>query len=510
MTSVDLRPAAESLLAARPGPSARIETDAALFSWLRDSLGVVVPERGCCDEHTAPAEAVARAYFACRGFVRSGKDKGRPIDPGSEPVSVWLASRGFGGKSHLLAALALAEAATLGAEVRVLGGSADQSENVVRYMDAWTARDRVAGLLADQYGGRSAGLTRSRVRLARGGMVDAMAASSKAVRGPHPSRLRVDEADELDVRILDAALGQTMATAGVRAQTVISSTHHYHDGTMTEVLRRAEDNGWPVYRWCYRCTERSEANPTGWLDPAEIERKRAEVPASMFRAEYDLQWPMPESAGFLRREWFGVVSDAPAELDMVARSWDEAATAGAGDYTVGALVGYKDGVWYFLVVVRDRVSPAGVDALMDQCAALDGWQTPILLQQEPGSSGKARVAAHRQRLVGYDVRSASPTGDKVARARPLASAAEAGNVRLLAGPWVRAFLEEVETFPGAHDDQVDAVSWAMIQLAFQDRAHTNASAPMVPEAMAGGLSMGDRRTTRHRPGGGAERYRRGR
>jgi len=35
----------------------------------------------------------------------------------------------------LLATLALAEATTLGAEVRVLGGSADQSENVVRYTD---------------------------------------------------------------------------------------------------------------------------------------------------------------------------------------------------------------------------------------------------------------------------------------------------------------------------------------------------------------------------------------
>ena len=35
----------------------------------------------------------------------------------------------------LLATLALTEATTLGAEVRVLGGSADQSENVVRYTD---------------------------------------------------------------------------------------------------------------------------------------------------------------------------------------------------------------------------------------------------------------------------------------------------------------------------------------------------------------------------------------
>jgi hypothetical protein len=51
------------------------------------------------------------------------------------PIAIWFASRGFGGKSLTLVTLALAEATTPGANVRALGGSADQSENVVRYTD---------------------------------------------------------------------------------------------------------------------------------------------------------------------------------------------------------------------------------------------------------------------------------------------------------------------------------------------------------------------------------------
>jgi hypothetical protein len=145
----------------------------------------------------------------------------------------------------MLAALGLAEACTLGAEVRVLGGSADQSENVVRYTDGWTARSTIAALLSDRAGGREAGVTRSRIRLRGGGMVDALAASSRAVRGPHPSRLRIDEATSWTLVIFDAALGQTMARGGVPAQTVISSTHHYPDGTMTEVLRRRSSAAGP-------------------------------------------------------------------------------------------------------------------------------------------------------------------------------------------------------------------------------------------------------------------------
>ena len=85
-------------------------------------------------------------------------------------------------------------------------------------------------------------------------MVDAQAASTRAVRGPRPSRLRIDEADELDIRILDAALGQTMARPGTAAQTVLSSTHHYPDGRMTEARRRASQRGWPVIQWYYRFT----------------------------------------------------------------------------------------------------------------------------------------------------------------------------------------------------------------------------------------------------------------
>jgi hypothetical protein len=67
---------------------------------------------------------------------------------------------------------------------------------------------------------------------------------------------------------------------------------------MTELLRRASERGWPVFQWCYRCTVQTPANPLGWLDPAEVERKRLEVPAAMWAAQYDLQEPRPDSRAF--------------------------------------------------------------------------------------------------------------------------------------------------------------------------------------------------------------------
>ena len=90
--------------------------------------------------------------------------------------------------------------------------------------------------------------------------------------------------------ILEAAQGQTMDQGAVRAQTVIASTHQHPDGTMTAVLQRAAEQGWPVYQWCWQETQ----EPAGWLPAAQVTRKRAEITAQMWRTEFDLQEPSAE------------------------------------------------------------------------------------------------------------------------------------------------------------------------------------------------------------------------
>lgn len=194
---------------------------------------------------------------------------------------MWQASRGFGGKSYLLALLGHIEADTLGAEVTILGGSGEQSTRVLEYLQKWSSGEENV---------------QRRTRYRSGGLVTALMASSKSARGPHPSRLRCDETDEMDLAIFDAAMGQPMSTATVPKQTVASSTHHYPDGTFTEIKKRAKQNGWPVHEWCWKETS---AQPGGWLTQEEIESKRGEVTASMWAAEYDLQEPSPEGRAIL-------------------------------------------------------------------------------------------------------------------------------------------------------------------------------------------------------------------
>lgn len=62
----------------------------------------------------------------------------------------------------------------------------------------------------------------------------------------------------------------------------------------------------------------------------------------------------------------------------------------------------------------------------------------------------------------------NPEGGKVARAAPITPLIEAGNVYLphpQIAPWVYEFIEECAAFPnGAHDDQVDAMTQALVRL----------------------------------------------
>ena len=68
-------------------------------------------------------------------------------------------------------------------------------------------------------------------------------------------------------------------------------------------------------------------------------------------------------------------------------------------------------------------------------------------------------------LSGVTFRGIKVDKDKVSRAMPWAARAEAGTVKLVAGPWVKPFIDEVVAFPTApHDDYVDAASGAVMMM----------------------------------------------
>ena len=246
-------------------------TDAELKEAVSIVVGIDIPNKAVCENHCSPFQAFADAYF------------------GRYSTTVWKASRGFGGKSIMLATLSYLETVFLGAAVNLLGGSGEQSQRVHSYITGedtnlpdtfWGHPNAPVSLLKTDP-------TKMETSLKNGGRLKVLMASQKSVRGPHPQRLRIDEVDEVDIDIFDAALGQPMEARGIMEQTVLSSTHQHAAGTMTEVLKRAADKGWPVYEWCWR------ESATLWLTLAQVERKRSQVSNQMWNVEYEMQTPNP-------------------------------------------------------------------------------------------------------------------------------------------------------------------------------------------------------------------------
>lgn len=230
--------------------------------------GHKIPRQKVCPDHDAPFDAFVTAYFS------------------REPQILIHGSRGLSGKSRLLSILGLTKAAVLGSDVNIVGGSLNQSQNIHDTIrDAWESEHAPTYLVKD------AGATR--IVLRNKAVIKPLTASQKTVRGPHPPFLLLDEIDEMDQAILDAALGQPMPQTNwrgekIKPQTTMSSTWQYPDKTFAEVYRRHQEENLPIYTWCYRET----SNPIdGWLDPDFIEEKKRQIPAEMWRVEYELGEP---------------------------------------------------------------------------------------------------------------------------------------------------------------------------------------------------------------------------
>lgn len=190
------------------------------------------------------------------------------------------------------------------------------------------------------------------------------------------------------------------------------------------------------------------------------------------RRQYLLgDWTAKHGGSIFQREWFtdNIVNIAPHKIRCV-RYWDLAATKPRQgtdpDWTVGVKMGKHKDITYVTDVQRFRGSPAIVENKIALTAQLDGQQTRIFMEQEPGSSGVSQIDYyHRKVLSGYSFYGVKTTGSKAERAAPFSSACEAGLVKLVQGNWIGAYLDELEAFPmGGHDDQVDASSGAFSQL----------------------------------------------
>lgn len=193
-----------------------------------------------------------------------------------------------------------------------------------------------------------------------------------------------------------------------------------------------------------------------------LDQIRRSVSTRVFESLYQGN-PVPMDGDLIKREWFNIVDEVP-EYQQRVRSWDLAGTEGSGDWTAGALISFKDGVYTVEDVVHVQYSPARMMETIRATAERDGTDTHIVIEEQAGASGKALSDAFARLLSQYAVHFVRPTGNKVVRAQPMIAGMENGHVQWVKSPRMDDIIYEFVQFDGSpssekrHDDIVDAVS----------------------------------------------------
>jgi predicted phage terminase large subunit-like protein len=200
------------------------------------------------------------------------------------------------------------------------------------------------------------------------------------------------------------------------------------------------------------------------------------------------QRPSPAGGGVFKRHWFRYwqprgmdlppvvvrlpdgaqqaipAIDAPRYVDERIQSWDCAfKDLETSDYVVGQVWDRLGSVYMLGDQIRGRLDfPATVEAVRELSAR---WPRTMAKLIEDKANGSAVIQMLAREIPG--ILPVNPEGGKVARAAAVSPLIEAGNVYLphpSYAPWVTDFIEECAAFPnGAHDDQVDAMTQALLR-----------------------------------------------
>jgi len=200
-----------------------------LWHWLRRVLDLELVRAPVEQGHAAPFDYLCHAFF------------GAPPSPDDKPEDCIVWSNRGGGKTFYAAVATLLDMLYKpGVQVKILGGSLDQSLRVHEHLRMLLER---SGCSEDVEGKP----TLRRIRFTNGSSVEMLAQSQTSVRGTRPTILRCDEVDLFDPDIWRAAQltvrSHARAPRPVRARIEALSTMHRVGGLMESLVNETAAPG---------------------------------------------------------------------------------------------------------------------------------------------------------------------------------------------------------------------------------------------------------------------------
>ena len=230
----------------------RPRTKEDLKNYVKVFLGINIPHKKICPEHSSPMDYLWHSFSA---------DFADEPQPNADAV-VW-ANRA-GGKTELAAIATLLDCVFKpNCQVRILGGSGEQAGRMYEYLNHFLHNGFEVFL--------AGAVRKSKCSFANGSSVEVLTQSATSVRGHHVQKLRCDEVELFDREVFEAAKFITHSTDGLVAAMESISTMHRPYGLMQKIVSSAGQFDTKVFKWCIwevieKCTDRNCSQCRLWND----------------------------------------------------------------------------------------------------------------------------------------------------------------------------------------------------------------------------------------------------
>ena len=245
----------------RTRPATKID----LKNYVKVFLGIDVPDKRICPDHSSPMDYLWHSFSA----DATGTPHSRYKRPPNADAVIW-ANRA-GGKTELAAVATLLDCIFKpNCQVRILGGSGEQATRMYEYLTGFL-NNGLEHLLDGP-------ALKAKCRFANGSAVEVLTQSPTSVRGQHIQKLRCDELELFDEDVFAAAKFTTQSTQNLTAAMELISTMHRPYGLMQKVVSSAQNLGTPVFKWCIwevieKCTDRNCSQCSLWDDCQGMAKK---------------------------------------------------------------------------------------------------------------------------------------------------------------------------------------------------------------------------------------------
>jgi len=203
----------------------------------------------------------------------------------------------------------------------------------------------------------------------------------------------------------------------------------------------------------------------GLLDPVRLSAEvltesKTDLGSFGYAGQFD-QKPAPDEGGIFKREYFPIVDWSPEYSNLVWNFVADTAYTKNEDNDPSGYIAYAEYQNDFII----RAAETEYLEFPELCKALpifahsNGYSRRSMVEIEPKASGKSLVQTLKKETKLNCKEGVPPSKDKTARAKDASPTCESQRVKLIRGPWNKAFLDQVTTFPNAsHDEYVDCIT----------------------------------------------------